>query len=295
MKRIISVLCVLMLIVLCFAGCSDKTPAEVNAPVEGNTLKFTNLVTDMKALDGQTVTLTGYMSKALSAKEGIIYVMNAPCRETPFAEDNSAQLADTLAVHLGRNVSAEFTEKLITVEGTLTFEEYTDVKGYTYGYYLKNSTFAVSEGEGLEGKAADWHKLTCSGVIEKVNGMYGYVSFLCNWTATVNGDGEYSTPTFALYNIENEGAIYYYGYEEGYFDGLIEEIKALDGDFSSLVSSVEKAKALSEKALLALQNGEYSLSGDGSGMYVHKNGDEIKNEYTALYSEYSEWLKGWTL
>ena len=295
MKRIVSALCIILLVMTCFAGCSEKTPEVFHAPVEGNILRFTNLVEDMKALDGQAVTINGYMSKALSSKEGIIYVMNSPCRETPFAEDNSTQLADTLAVHLSDKSNAEFTEKLIKVEGTLVFGECTDIKGYSYGYCLKNASYTIAEAEGLEGNASDWQKLTSSGVIEEVNRMYAYVSFLCNWNTFRTADSGYSTPIFALYNIETEDSHYYYGYAQGYFDSIIEQINALDGDYAALISIVEKADALSQKALLALKNGEYTLSADGSGMYVHKNGDELKNEYSVLYSEYNQWLENWSL
>lgn len=302
MKRIISASCALILMIALmlvanyFAeSTKGEAPTEVHAPIAGNKLSFTNLVEDMKALDGQTVTLTGYMCQDISAKGNIIYVMKAPCRETPFTEDNSVQLADTLAVHLTKKSVPEFTEKLIVVEGTLTFEECTDIRGYSYGYCLKNGTYTLADAETLKGTSADWQKLTESGIIEKMNRMYAYADFTCNWTSTLNANAEYTAPIVALYNIQTEGAIYYYGFEEGYFDSIIEEINALEGDFSALVSNVRKAKALSEKAVLALQNNEYSLSEDGSGMYVHKNGDEIKNEYTAAYTEYSQWLEGWSL
>ena len=302
MKRTISALCALILMITLMLAATyvadrfnGEAPTETHAPVEGNKLSFTNLVEDMKALDGQTVTLAGYMSTDISTTGNIIYVMKAPCRETPFTEDNSVQLADTLAVHLTKKSSPEFTEKLIVVEGTLTFEKCTDIRGYTYGYYLKNGTYTVADAETLKGTSADWQKLTESGIIEKINRMYAYADFACNWTTTLNGNAEYTAPIVALYNIQTEDAIYYYGYEEGYFDGIIEEINALEGDFSALVNNVEKAKAISEKAVLALQNNEYSLSEDGSGMYVHKNGDEIKNEYAAVYAEYSQWLEGWSL
>lgn len=292
MKKIISALCVLILIMTCLVGCTSK---QENAPVEGNTLRFTNLVEDMKSLDGQTVSITGYMCKTLSSEEGVIYLMSAPCRKAPFIGNNSAELADTLAIKLRDKDSAVFTEKLITVEGTLVFEEITDIKGYTYSYYLKDATFSVAQAEQLEGNAAKWQELTSSGVIEEVNRMYKYVDFLCNWPSTRNSEGGYSSPRFVLYNVENEGAIFYYGYEESYFDDIITKIETLGQDYSALITNVQKAEALSEKALSALENGEYTLADDGSGMYVHKNGDEIKNEYAVLYSEYSDWLTGWSL
>jgi len=291
----ISALCVLVLIMTCLVGCTSK---QENAPVEGNTLRFTNLVENMKSLDGQTVSITGYMCKTLSSEEGVIYLMSAPCRKAPFIGDNSAELADTLAIKLRDKDSAVFTEKLITVEGTLVFEEYTDIRGYTYSYYIKDAAYTVADADKLGGKAKEWQQLTASGVTEKMNRMYEYLYFICNWssmTAVVNGESKYTDPYMALYNIENEGAIFYYGCEEGYFSSLKEKIESLDGDFASLISNVEKAKSLSEKALSALENGEYTLAEDGSGMYVHKNGDEIKNEYAVLYSEYSDWLTGWSL
>ena len=295
MKKIISALCIVFIILTCFVGCGKK---QEHAPVEGNILRFTNLVEDMKSLDGQRVTVTGYMSETLSEKSGIIYLMNMPCQKNPFVADNSTSLADTLAVHLRSKDDAVFTERLITVEGILTFKEHTDIRGYSYSYYLKDSTYTVADTESLDGNAKKWQKLAESGVTEEMYRMYDYLDFLCSWNSNlkqVDGVSEYLDPYTALYNIENEGAIFYYGYEEGYFDSLKEKIKALGDDCDELINNVEKAKTLAQKAYTELKNGAYTFSADGSGQYILNKGEEIKSEYNSLYSEYNSWLQGWTV
>ena len=128
--------------------------------------------------------------------------------------------------------------------------------------------------------------------------MYDYLDFLCSWNSNlkqVDGVSEYLDPYTALYNIENEGAIFYYGYEEGYFDSLKEKIKALGDDCDELINNVEKAKTLAQKAYTELKNGAYTFSADGSGQYILNKGEEIKSEYNSLYSEYNSWLQGWTV
>ncbi len=303
MKKLVALTLALIFICSCLTACKKK-PA--NAPVEGNTLRFSNLVEEMKSLDGQQVTVTGYMSTRLSEEKGIFYLMNVPCQSTPFIKDNSQVLTDTLAVHIKKGEILEYTDSLITVEGTLVFEDFTDVKGNSYSYRITDAVFSVSETENLSDKEKQWQKLSSSGVITQLNDMYKYLYFLCYWpetTSVVNDKKAYFTPELALYNIENEGAIYNYGYQEGYFDSITENIKTVSQtDYEDLINNVASAKALADKAFNALKNGEYSkvpeysgIFSDGTEQYRLNDWEAIENEYNSLYESFNNRLSGWTL
>lgn len=152
--------------------------------------------------------------------------------------------------------------------------------------------FAACGKDSAQIKDEKMEKLTENGVTEELASMYAYLNYVCNWDTSrrdFNGEAVYTDPYTAVYNIVNEGAVFYYAYEEGYFDDIIEKIKFLGDDYGDIVSNVERAKALSEKALSALINGEYTFAKD-TGKYTLSKDEEIKNEYNALYSEYKAWL-----
>ena len=83
-----------------------------------------------------------------------------------------------------------------------------------------------------------WQKIAESDVINDIYAMYDYVNFLCYWNTyfvethtTEDGQqvpGYYLYPADAENFIYKEGAQYNYGYKEGYFDGIVEKIEAVD-------------------------------------------------------------------
>ncbi len=140
-------------------------------------------------------------------------------------------------------------------------------------------------------RAERWNTLAENGVTEELATMYAYLNYICNWDDSRMQTSEgpvYSDPYTVSFNIVNEGAPFYYAYEEGYFESLTEKINALGEEYSTVAANVEGARVLSEKAFTALANGEYTFS-EQEGKYTLDNSEEIKSEYNTLYSEYSGW------
>ena len=140
-------------------------------------------------------------------------------------------------------------------------------------------------------RAEKWNTLEENGVTEELASMYAYLNYICNWDDSrmmTNEKSVYTDPYTAGYNIVTKGAVFYYAYEEGYFEALTEKINSLGDGYSDVAENVEKAKALSDKAFSALTNREYTFSKE-TGKYTLNNSEEIKSEYNTLYSEYSDW------
>ena len=136
--------------------------------------------------------------------------------------------------------------------------------------------------------------------------MFEYVNFLCYWltyTAEFSEGKDYLYPTDAVYFVETDGAQYNYGFKEGYFDNIIYAKESVDANaFSDLVATVEKVKALSEKAYNELKAENFTLVDEYSDVFGgnHKqyklnNSAELEQETDGNYREFSTWLSSWEL
>ena len=143
--------------------------------------------------------------------------------------------------------------------------------------------------------------------------MYEYVNFCCAWPtyfidSYTDGSGNvkpgyYLYASDAVYMLTTDGAQYNYGYKDGYFDDIIKRIRAVDETaFEDLVKNVENAKALAERALKELFNGEYTSQriyvekfGVEDDVYTLNKGTELQAAMDELYLEYSNWLGSWEL
>ncbi len=295
MKKLISVLLAVLTVLFCFTACGG------HASVQGNTLRFTNRVKDMQKLEGQEVELTGYMSTLMPDKDYFFYLSSTPYNDEPFSGDHSSELADTIAVYAKPEEGFTYTDELITVTGILVFEDITDSVGYSYSYRIKNASVAAASEENLSKDAKKWQQLTQAGVVAELDKMFAYLEFVCKWptlTMTVDGESRYLSGSVARYNVGGESSSFGYGAEEGYFDSIIQSIKNLDEKaFSELVEIVETAQSLSDKALTALRNGEYSSVAEYSGIFSDGrqqyalNDESIKAEFDALEEDYEAWLQ----
>ena len=298
MKKLVSVLLLCALCLGIFASCSDKE--------EGRMLSFaeSQSISEMEKLDGQTVTMIGYMSTLSPISGKFMYLMNLPYQSCPFCVPNTTQLSNTIAVYAKGEF--EFTDSAIKVTGILEFGNYTDEFGYEYGYRIKDATYEVLNSEDMSDELRLWQSLAADGAISEVFAMFEYLNFVCNWpTYTANfGNGkDYLYPTDALKFIETDGAQFNYGYKDGYFDSLISRIKAVDPEaFSDLVSIIERAKILANDAYSDLKSGKYDETAeysnvfrDGRKQYVMDSGEVFSQNMNSLYSEFSTWLSGWEL
>ena len=263
-----------------------------------------NSTDEMKALDGKKVSIIGYMSTLSPVNGQFMYLMNMPYQSCPFCVPNTNQLSNTLAVYAKNGKKFEFTDLLIRVEGVLEFGDYTDEYGYEYSYRIKDATYSKVDTSELNEEFLLWQQLAQTGVVADVYAMYDYLHFLCFWgtySVEFSSGKDYIYASDVKYFLEEDGSQFNYGMKEGYFEGLIERIEAVDKTaFKDLVKNIEKAKALADEARAAYLNGEYeivkeysSTFGDGRNQYRMKDHEEYDKRLTEIYKEFANWLSEW--
>ncbi len=305
MKKLSVILLCLIMVTGIFTSCGNNTD---DSETTVNTLSFSqgNSVEDMQKLDGQTVSIIGYMSTLSPITGNFMYLMNLPYQSCPFCVPNTTQLSNTMAVYAKDGDSFEFTDRAIKVVGILEFGSYTDEYGYEYSYRIKDATYTVVDTSEMSEKLQLWQQLASTDVISEVYNMYEYVNFLCFWpTYTVEFESgkDFLYPNDAIHFIETDGAQYNYGYKEGYFDEIIKTIREVNAtEFTALTDNIAKAEALADKAYAALKNEEYSVTteysevfGDGRSQYILNDNALYKSEMDAIYSEFAQWLAEWEL
>lgn len=303
MKKLISISLSIILIFSLFTACGDN---ETKAP--SSTLSFSqaNSVEEMQTLDGETVTIIGYMSTLSPITGSFMYLMNLPYQSCPFCVPNTTQLSNTMAVYAKDGDSFEFTDRAIKVVGTLEFGDYTDEYGYEYAYRIKDATYTEVDTREMSEKLQLWQQLASTDVISDVYNMYEYINFLCFWptyTAEFDAGKDYLYPSDALHFITTDGAQFNYGYQEGYFEKMIATIKEVnETQFTDLIANIEKAQTFALEVLTAIENEEYQATteyagafGDGRSQYKMNNADSYEEKMTEIYGEFADWLAEWEL
>ncbi len=300
-KRIICTLLAIVLLLPFMASCEEGSG-------EARLLSFSqaNSIEEMKKLDGKTVTIIGYMSTLSPVSGKFMYLMNLPYQSCPFCVPNTTQLSNTMAVYAKDKDEFEFTDRAISVTGTLEFKDFVDEFGYEYNYRIKDATYTVLDTTSMSHELQLWQQLASTDVISEVYRMFEYTNFLCFWgTYSMNFDGgrDYLYPSDAVQFIENDGAQFNYGFKDGYFDALIAKIREVDGSaFEELVNIIERAQALCVKAYGELKSERYTAVpeysgefGDGRTQYKLDAVNELEVEMTNVYRAFSEWLANWEL
>ena len=309
---ILAVLCVFALV-----GCKDK---DENTAIEPTKLSFKSAAgyEYLKTLNGEQVTISGYMATSSPVDGSFLFLMNLPYQNCPFCVPNTSQLSNTMEVYPKKGESFSYTTQAIKVVGTLVVTEdeskpFTDMYGYEFNYKIVDATYTIIKAEDMSADLALWQKIASTDVVNQIYKMYDYVYFLCAWNTYFvnsyvdeNGEtvkGYYLYPTDAMYYITTEGAQWNYGYQDGYFDGIVEKITAVDETaFSDLIANVRKAEALSKKAFLQLEEGYYTYEykyvekfDNEDRVYTLINGEELTSERKNIYMEFSDWLGSWEM
>lgn len=313
-NRILALLLILLM-VLPFAACQKN-----NDSGEAVKLSFQSAAgyDYLKTLDGKKVTISGYMATSSPVDGSFLFLMNLPYQSCPFCVPNTSQLSNTMEVYPKKGDSFGFTNQAIKVVGTLEVapsedQPFTDRYGYQFSFKIVDATYTIIQASELSEDMALWQKIAESDVISDIYAMYDYVNFLCAWnTYFVNNStdsqgnavpGYYLHPSDALYFLTTEGAQYNYGYKDGYFDGIIKRIEAVDPQaFSDLVKNVRDAEALAEKALAELNNEHYTFEkkyleqfGVEDYVFTLDIGEELVAEMQTIYMAFSNWLGSWEM
>lgn len=310
MKRIIAFLLVaiMMLPVFTMTGCGKD-----NGPSTHLSFSDTNLE-DMQKLDGQTVTINGYMSTLSPISGAFMYLLNLPYQSCPFCEPNTTTLSNTIAIYAPDGKKFDFTDRLIKVTGTLEYSSkgYTDEYGYNYSFRIVDASYEVVNTSELGAHLKLWQELAATGVISDVYAMYDYINFLCFWgtyTATwSDGSKDYIYPADLQYFLYNDGTQFNYGYKDGYFDSMVATIEAVDKTaFAALVNNIRQAQTFAQDVLRAIDNEEYVfvdeysknsstgslIFGDGRYQYKMINADAYDETMSNLYKAFANWLGEW--
>ncbi len=318
-KKIISILLAVLILLSFVAGlasCSGDEPAEDKFEKESEVYEISfskaNSVEEMREYDGKKVSVIGYMSTLSPISGSYIYLMNMPYQSCPFCVPNTTQLSNTLAVYAPKGKSFEYTELLIRVDGILDFGDYTDEYGYQYSYRIKDATYKTVDASELPEKYKLWQQFAANDIVSDVYAMYDYLSFVCSWgtyVADFGGNEDYIWPDDAKDFIATEGYQFHYGYKDGYFEGLIADIEAVDKDaFQSLEDNILLAKQLAAEATADLFAGEYEsvseysknqdgsfIFGDGREQYRLTNQAEYVERMDEIFSQFAAWIAEWEL
>lgn len=311
-KRIIALL--LALVLLTATGCSGKNNGEVTKL----SFQAASGYDYLKTLDGTKVTINGYMATSSPVDGSFIFLMNLPYQSCPFCVPNTSQLSNTMEIYPKKGETFGFTNQAIRVVGTLVVAEdpnkpFTDKYGYEFNYKIVDAEYTIIQSSELSKEMALWQKIAQTDVVSEIYRMYDYVNFLCAWPTysvpnRTDKDGNkipgyYLYAADALQYLTVEDAQFNYGYKEGYFDGIVKKIEAVDKEaFKDLVANVRKAEALAQKAFKELEDEKYTFElkyveefGTEDYIYTLDKGKELVKEMNTVYGEFASWLGSWEL
>lgn len=114
-------------------------------------LSFADAVSfeQIKMLDGQLVSIIGFMSTTSPLDGSFIYLQNMPYQSCPFCLPNTNILVNTIAVYAPSGQSFRFMDVPILVTGRIVVEEMTDDLGFAYNYRIVDAKIEKAEVSGL--------------------------------------------------------------------------------------------------------------------------------------------------
>ena len=276
---------------------------------------------DLKSMDGQKVTINGYMATSSPVDGGYIFLMNLPYQNCPFCVPNTSKLSNTMAVYAKKNQSFDYTTQAIKVVGTFQVSDsedkpFTDEYGYEFNYKIVDAEYTVLTDADISADVTRWQALAESGIVDEIYKMYDYLDFVCKWNTYYvntyqNSAGEtvkgyYLYPSDAEYYLKADGSEayngnegqYHYGYKDGYFDNLIAKVNALDATaYSDLTDNITSAKALAAKALSELENKNYTseyqyieMFDNSDYVYTLTNGETLLAEFNSVYAAFEAFI-----
>ena len=300
MKKILSLLLLLALLMLSLSGCGNSASGEVRELKFADSTDFETI----KALDGKAVSITGYMATLSPLSGDYIYLMNLPYQSCPFCVPNSQQLANTMAVYAAKGVKFEFTDRPVKISGTMKIEDYTDEYGYFYNYRIVDAKYEAVDLSHVSEEYALYQTLAADGVTAEINNMFNYLMFLCSWTDYQSSGTDESGNTISYYLYPGDAeqilaaeAPYGYAAEEAddYFPGLVSRIHAVSSSgLENLTGMIEEARILAEEARAELENGNYSYD-EAADKYTLSNAEELAARFQEVYGIFNEWLASYEL
>ncbi|MBQ3079859.1 MAG: hypothetical protein IJC48_07680 [Clostridia bacterium] len=300
MKKVVSIL-LLPALILCLTSCGkEENTGAVTSLNFSDAVSFERIQT----LNGQRVTIIGYMATISPISGKFMYLMNMPYQSCPFCLPNTTQLSNTMAVYAPDGKAFQYTDQAIQITGTMVVEDMVDEFGYTYNYRIADASYEVVDLSAISEEYALWQAIATDGIVNELSAMFDYLHFLCQWTEYTSSyvDENGATVTFNLYAgdvlhyLEDDGP---YGYADkyaaGYFPGLISRIRAISPDgLEDLVAIVEAAQKQADIALADLNSGAYTYD-EATDKFTLNNNDTLYNQFYEVYYRFSDWLARWEL
>ena len=302
MKKFAALIALLICIALLATGCGSTKASSS----EATKLSFADSASldTLKALDGKSVTITGYMATLSPLSGEYIYLMNMPYQSCPFCVPNTNQLSNTMAVYAASGSKFEFTDRPVQISGTMRVADKVDDYGYSYNYYIDDASYTAVDLSSVSQEYALYQSLAEDGVIADVNAMFDYLMFVCQWTEYTSSytDESGAEITYYLYPgdttsiLEDDGP---YGYaaqaSADYFPGLISRVNAISSTgLTELTDIISDAQAVEQYARAELDAGNYSYD-EAADKYSLTNDEELYNRFYEVYAAFSTWLTQYEL
>ena len=302
MKKFAALIALLICIALLATGCGSTKASSM----EATKLSFADSASldTLKALDGKSVTITGYMATLSPLSGEYIYLMNMPYQSCPFCVPNTNQLSNTMAVYAASGSKFEFTDRPVQISGTMRVADRVDDYGYSYNYYIDNASYTAVDLSSVSQEYALYQSLAEDGVIADVNAMFDYLMFVCQWTEYTSSytDESGQQITFNLYPgdvtsiLESDGLNGYATQASpDYFPGLISRVNAVSSTgLTELTDVLSAAQAVEQYARAELDSGNYTYD-EATDKYSLTNSEELYNRFYEVYAAFSTWLTQYEL
>ena len=302
MKKFAALIALLICIALLATGCGSTKASSS----EATKLSFADSASldTLKALDGKSVTITGYMATLSPLSGEYIYLMNMPYQSCPFCVPNTNQLSNTMAVYAASGSKFEFTDRPVQISGVMRVADKVDDYGYSYNYYIDDASYTAVDLSSVSQEYALYQSLAEDGVIADVNAMFDYLMFVCQWTEYTSSytDESGAEITYYLYPgdttsiLEDDGP---YGYaaqaSADYFPGLISRVNAISSTgLTELTDIISDAQAVEQYARAELDSGNYTYD-EAADKYSLTNSEELYNRFYEVYAAFSTWLTQYEL
>ena len=302
MKKFAALIALLICIALLATGCGGKEASSA----EVTKLSFADSASldTLKALDGKSVTITGYMATLSPLSGEYIYLMNMPYQSCPFCVPNTNQLSNTMAVYAASGSKFEFTDRPVQISGIMRVADRVDDYGYSYNYYIDDASYTAVDLSSVSQEYALYQSLAEDGVIADVNAMFDYLMFVCQWTEYTSSytDESGQQITFYLYPgdvtsiLESDGLNGYATQASpDYFPGLISRVNAVSSTgLTELTDVLSAAQAVEQYARAELESGNYTYD-EAADKYTLTNDEELYNRFYEVYAAFSTWLTQYEL
>mgnify|MGYP000213654896 FL=1 len=301
MKRVLAIILTLAL-TLCLTACggNDTDAASVTEISFGDAVSFESI----EKLNGQKVSIIGYMATISPISGKYMYLMNMPYQSCPFCLPNTTQLSNTMAVYAPEGKTFDYTDQAIRITGKMVIEDMVDEFGYTYNYRIADASYEIVDLSTVSEDYKLWQAIASDGIVTELSAMFDYLHFLCQWpeyqSSYVDENGNtvefFMYPGDVTHYLEDDSAYGYADkYADSYFPGLISRIRAISPDgLEDLVAIVEAAQKLADIAIAELESGEYTYD-EATDKFTLNNNDTLYEQFYEVYYQFSDWLTRWEL